>query len=195
MTTLRNSPERWGWLAQLLHWSIALLIIGLAIVGLTMDDLPNSPDKLKVYALHKSVGLTVLVLVLIRLVWRFVDPRPPYPATIPRWQRKLSDLTHGLLYVLMLAMPISGWLYNSASNFPLRWFGLFAVPALSGPDKALKAFAHEAHEIGFYLLALLMLLHVAAAMKHHFFDRDATLARMTPGLPSPTAAAPNKEIA
>jgi cytochrome b561 len=193
MTMLRNSPERWGWFAQLLHWSIALLIIGLAVVGLVMGDLPNSPDKLKVFALHKSVGLTVLALVLIRLAWRFIDPRPPYPATIPPWQRRLSDLTHGLLYVLMLAMPLSGWLYNSASNFPLRWFGWFAVPPLSGPDKAIKSFAHEAHEIGFYLLALLMLLHVAAAMKHHFLDRDATLARMTPGLPPPTA--PDKEPA
>lgn len=190
---LRNRPERWGWVAQFLHWSIALAIIGLAIVGLTMGEMPNSPDKLKVYALHKSVGLTVLVLVLVRLLWRVVDPRPPYPATIPRWQRRLSDLTHGLLYVLMLSMPLSGWLYNSASNFPLRWFGLFPVPALSGPDKALKALAHEVHEAGFYLLALLLLVHVAAALKHHFLDRDATLARMTPGLSPP--AAPNKDIA
>lgn len=192
---LRNSADRWGWLAQTLHWLIALLIIGLAIVGLTMDDLPNSPDKLKVYALHKSVGLTVLVLVIVRLVWRFLDPRPPYPATMPAWQRKLSDLTHGLMYVLMFAMPLSGWLYNSASNFPLRWFGLFPVPALSGPDKQLKAFAHEVHELGFYVLALLLLVHVAAALKHHFVDRDATLARMTPGVPAPASTTEPRETA
>ena len=189
----RNSPQRWGWVAQFLHWSIALMIIGLVAVGLTMDDLPNSPDKIKLYALHKSTGLTVLALVVIRLIWRLVDPRPPYPPTIPAWQRKASDFTHGLLYVLMFAQPLSGWLYNSASNFPLRWFGLFSVPALSGPDKELKALAHELHEWGFYLLATLLLLHIAAAMKHHFVDRDATLARMTPGLPEPSA--PNKEIA
>ena len=109
MTMLRNSPERWGWFAQLLHWSIALLIIGLAVVGLVMGDLPNSPDKLKVFALHKSVGLTVLALVLIRLAWRFIDPRPPYPATIPPWQRRLSDLTHGLLYVLMMFAQTVGF--------------------------------------------------------------------------------------
>ena len=195
---LRNSPQRWGWVAQFLHWSIALMIIGLAFVGLTMDDLPNSPDKLKIYALHKSTGLTVLVLVVLRLIWRFVDPRPPYPPTIPAWQRKASDLTHGLLYVAMIAQPLSGWLYNSASNFPLRWFGLFSVPALSGPDKELKSFAHEVHETGFYLLAALVLLHIAAALKHHFVDHDATMARMIPGLPDPTASRPSvssKEIA
>jgi len=185
----RNTPQRWGWVAQFLHWSIALLIIGLVIVGLTMDELPNSPDKVKLYALHKSTGLTVLVLVLLRLIWRLVDPRPPYPATMPAWQKKVSNLSHGLLYVLMLSQPLSGWLYNSASNFPLQWFRLFKVPALSGPDPELKSLALAIHEIGFYVLGVLFALHVAAALKHHFVDRDATLARMTPGL-----SARNQEI-
>jgi cytochrome b561 len=86
----------------------------------------------------------------------------------------------------MLGMPISGWLYNSASNFPLRWFGLVSIPSLSGPDRELKHLAHEIHEAGFYLLAALFALHVAAALKHHFIDRDATLARMTPGVAPPS---------
>jgi cytochrome b561 len=187
---LRNSPQRWGWVAQFLHWSIAVLIIGLAIVGLTMDDLPNSPDKVKVYALHKSTGITVLVLVVLRLTWRFIDKRPPYPATMPRWQRILSEVSHGLLYVVMFAQPLSGWLYNSASNFPLQWFWLFPLPALSGPDPELKHLAHEIHESGFYVIAALLAVHVAAALKHHFIDRDATLARMTPGVSAPTPEPP-----
>jgi cytochrome b561 len=179
--TWRNSPERWGAVAQLLHWTIAVMVIGLAIVGVTMDELPNSPTKLQVYALHKSTGLTVLVLVLVRLAWRVIDPRPPYPATMPQWQRKLSSLTHGLLYVLMFGMPISGWLYNSAANVPLRWFGLFQVPALSGPDRELKQLANQLHETGFYLLGMLFALHVGAALLHHYRYRDATLVRMLPG--------------
>lgn len=183
--TLRNSAHRWGWVAQFLHWSIALMVIGLAIVGLLMDEMANSPDKLKVYALHKSTGLTVLALVLLRLLWRLIDTRPPLPASMPRWQRLLSSATHGLLYLLLLLMPLSGWLYNSASNFPLRWFGLFKVPALTGPDRDIKQWANDIHETGFYVLAALFALHVAAALKHHFIDRDATLARMTPGLSPP----------
>jgi cytochrome b561 len=104
---------------------------------------------------------------------------------MPIWQKRLSSLTHGLLYVLLLLMPISGWLYNSASNFALQWFWLFNLPRLSGPDRELKHFAHEVHEAGFYLLAAMFALHVAAALKHHFIDRDATLARMTPGVDVP----------
>lgn len=186
----RNSPERWGALAQTLHWTIALGVIGLVVVGLWMDELPNTPTKLEVYALHKSVGITVLALVLLRLAWRLIDQRPPLPPGMPAWERVLAGVTHGLLYLLLLVMPISGWLYNSAANFPLRWFGLFGLPALSGPDRALKALAHEIHETGFYVLAALFMLHVAGALKHHFLDRDPTLARMLPGLSPPVQDPP-----
>jgi cytochrome b561 len=182
---LRNSTQRWGTIAQFLHWSVALLVIGAACVGLLMDELPNSPDKIKVYALHKSVGITILALVVLRLLWRLIDRRPPLPPTMPRWQRALSSLTHGLLYLMLLVMPLSGWLYNSASNFALQWFWLFNLPALSGPDRELRHLAHDIHETGIYVLAVLFALHVAAALKHHFVDRDATLARMTPGLSAP----------
>lgn len=190
---LRNTPQRWGWVAQFLHWSIALLIIGLVVVGLTMDDMANSPDKVNVYALHKSTGLTVLVLVVLRLLWRLIDPRPPYEAGMPAWQRKVSSLTHGLLYVLMLSQPLSGWLYNSASNFPLQWFWLFKVPALAGGDPELKALALDLHEAGFYLLAALLALHVGAALRHHFVKRDATLARMLPGVSPPARIETRRE--
>lgn len=176
----RNSEARWGSTAQLLHWSIALLIIGLVAVGLLMQELPNSLFKVKVYGWHKSTGLLVFVLVLIRLLWRLLDRRPPNPDDMPRWQQRLSSGAHGLLYVLMIGMPLSGWLYNSAANFPLRWFGLFSVPSLAAPDPALKQLARQMHEYGFYVLAALFTLHVGAALHHHYVKRDATLTRMLP---------------
>ena len=177
---LTNNEDGWGAIAQLLHWTIAVLVIGLALVGLLMQELPNTPLKVQVYALHKSFGLTVLALAMLRLLWRLDNRRPPHPPTMPRWERRFAGLTHGLLYLLLLWMPLSGWLYNSASNFPLRWFGLFSVPALSGRDAELKELAESLHEYGFYLLALLFTLHVAAALKHHFIDRDRTLTMMLP---------------
>lgn len=183
----RNSPQQWGAVAQSLHWLIAVLVIGLALIGYVMDELPNSPTKVQVFALHKSFGITVLALTLLRLAWRLYDRRPDLPADMPRWQVQLAGLTHGLLYLMLLVMPLSGWLYNSASNFPLRWFGLFTLPALSGPDQDLKRLAHEVHEFGFYLLGMLFAAHVGAALWHHYVKRDRTLVQM---LPSRDAAAP-----
>jgi cytochrome b561 len=176
----RNSQERWGVVAQTLHWSIAVLVIALALVGLLMQEMPNSPDKLKVYALHKSVGLTVLLLVVLRLAWRLGNRRPLHPPHMPAWQRGLAATTHGLLYLLLFAMPLTGWLYNSASNFPLRWFNLVRIPPLVEPDRELKALALTLHSGGFYLLAALFVLHVAGALKHHYVDRDRTLVAMLP---------------
>ena len=178
----RNTPEQWGWVAKTLHWATALGVIGLIIVGRWMDELPISPTKVKVYAFHKSVGLTVLAIVLLRLAWRFIDKRPPYPATMPAWQKAISEISHGLLYVLLLSQAFSGWVYNSASNFALQWFGLFRVPALSGPDPELKHLAHDMHETGWLLLAALMAVHVGSALHHHFGVRDVTLSRLTPGV-------------
>ncbi len=177
---LRNSEHGWGAIPQLLHWTIAMLVIGLATVGLLMQTLPNSPAKLQVYALHKSFGITVLALTLLRLGWRLFDRRPAYPPGMPRWERRLAAATHALLYLLLLAMPLSGWLYNSASAFSLRWFGLFALPPLAGRDPQLKALALALHQWGFYLLAALFAVHVAAALKHHCLDRDRTLTMMLP---------------
>ncbi|MEO5595765.1 MAG: cytochrome b, partial [Lysobacteraceae bacterium] len=116
---------------------------------------------------------------------------PPPVAGTPRWQQRSSSVTHAMLYAMMFVMPISGWLFNSAANFPLKWYGLFTVPALSGPDPLLKHRALEVHEIGFYVLAALLLLHIGAALKHHFLDKDATLARMLPAgwVPDPSLAA------
>lgn len=120
---IRNNAQRWGSISIGLHWLTALLIIGLAIVGLIMTELPNSPLKMQIYALHKSFGLTVLALTLLRLAWRLVAGTPDdQPGS--RLQRLAAKAVHGLMYFLLLAMPLSGWLFNSAAGFPLRWFNL-----------------------------------------------------------------------
>ena len=176
---LQSTRESWGGVTKALHWLIALMIVGMATVGWYMKGLPNTPDKVAIYALHKSTGLTVLALVLARIGWRlFEGVRPVEPAGMPRWQVRAADVTHALLYLAILAMPVSGWLFNSASNFPLRWFGLFAVPPLGGPDPVLKSAAGFAHWFLFWCIAGLFTLHVAAALDHHFRIRDDVLRRM-----------------
>mgnify|MGYP006189564569 CR=1 FL=1 len=155
---IKNHADRWGGVSITLHWLTALMILGLVVVGLLMQELANSPTKIQVYGLHKSIGLTVLALTVLRLLWRlFAGVPQPVPGT-PRWQRWASNATHGALYVVLLAMPLSGWLYNSAAGFPLQWFGVFKLPALSGRDPGLKEFAGEAHEWLFITLAVIVAL-------------------------------------
>jgi len=202
---LRSTEATWGWGSQFFHWATALVILSTAFVGLTME----SVDALWYYGLHKSLGMTVLGLVLMRMLWRLVDRRPTYPIGMPGWQRLASSGAHALIYAAMLVMPLSGWLYNSAARRPLDWFGLFKIPSLTALDRdtqsysifgfdapafidspqKLRSLAGDVHETLFYAGAVLIAVHVAAALKHHFFDRDATLARMVPGLSAPTIVA------
>jgi cytochrome b561 len=179
---LKSSADRWGALAQLFHWLVAALILVQAGIGLVMVQLPKRPDIIPIYSLHKSIGLTILALAVLRLTWRLFDRRPPDPPRMPAWQSRVSRLTQGLMYLLLFAVPLSGWLFDSASALrPLYWFGLVRVPSLTGgADKALREFGHEAHEILFWVLTAVVALHVAAALKHHVFDRDTVLRRMLP---------------
>lgn len=175
---IRNSATQWGWISIGLHWLTAILVVGLAIVGLLMSEMPTSALKMQIYAMHKSFGLTVLALTLLRLAWRLLASRPDDIAG-SKLQAIAAKAVHGAMYVLLFAMPLSGWLYNSASGFPLRWFGVVTLPKLfTGFNPQLKHFAHETHETLFYVLAVLLLLHAGAALYHHYFVRDETLNRM-----------------
>lgn len=178
--SLRNTTERWGGVSQSLHWLVAVLIVVIAVIGLTMGDLPNSPRKVSVYAVHKSLGLTVLALAAVRLAWRLYAGAPRHLPGTPTWQRWLASSTHAALYALMFAMPLSGWLLNSAAGYPLQWFKLFNLPALAGEDAGLRELAGELHEAGFWLLLVLVLAHAGAALFHHVIQRDDTLRRMLP---------------
>lgn len=165
-----------------LHWLIALLILATVPVGLYMQELALSPLKLKLYAWHKWIGVTVFGLALLRLLWRLVHRPPPPPAGMPAWQRRLAGTLHGLLYLLLFLIPLTGWLMSSAKGFQTVYLGLLPIPDLLGKDEALGetlALVHQGLNMG--LLALLA-VHVAAALKHHFIDRDEVLARMWPGL-------------
>ncbi|AER57309.1 Putative cytochrome B561 [Pseudoxanthomonas spadix BD-a59] len=192
----RPNAERWGAVSQALHWLIVLMIFGLAVVGLTLDELPRTPSYFWVYTAHKSMGITVLALVLVRLAWRLYAGAPrPVPGT-PGWQHATAVVTHVLLYAVMFAMPLSGWLYDSASGLrPFKLFGLLEMPKLVAPDEAIAATAHEIHEWGLYVLIVLVMVHAGAALYHHLFLGDATLARMLPRgwLRASAPAAPGKE--
>lgn len=184
--SLKNTPDRWGPVSQGLHWLIVLLILGLAIVGLVMGELPRTPRYFWVYTAHKSMGISVLVLMLLRLGWRLYAGAPRPVAGTPTWQARAASATHGALYALVLAIPLSGWIYDSASGLrPFRWFGQFDVPKLVAPNEWLADQARDAHELLFWVLVVLVAAHAGAAFYHHLFQRDDTLARMLPGRRAP----------
>jgi cytochrome b561 len=167
--------------AILLHWLIALLIIGTFGMGLVMTDIPGiTPTKLKYYSWHKWAGVTVLALVAVRLLWRLARRAPPYPASMPRWEKSAAHSLHGLLYILMFAVPLSGYFYTLAAGVPVVYFKLITLPVLIAPNPALKPVLKELH----YWLTMTMAgavgLHVAAALKHAFVDRDGVMKRMLP---------------
>ena len=178
---LRGGPRaRWSATSQALHWLILALLLVMAWLGLGMTELPNTAYKARLYGLHKSLGLAILALAVLRLGWRLYAGAPAELPGQPPWQRRLAAATHAGLYLLLFAIPLSGWVINSASGFPLRWFGLFRVPAITPRSEALNALAKEWHEGLFWALVALTLVHAAAAFYHHLFRHDATLARMLP---------------
>lgn len=178
---MKNTQDQWGSVSKALHWLIVLLILVMAGIGLTMGDLPNGPDKIARYALHKSIGITLLALVVLRLAWRFYAGAPDAVPGTSRLQERIASLAHWGLYALLLAIPLSGWVVNSSAGFPLQWFGLVNLPAIVGKDHDLHELAEEAHELLFWAMTTLAVAHAAAAFYHHLFQRDATLARMLPG--------------
>ena len=165
-----------------LHWLIALLIFVAFPLGVYMHDLPLSPDKLKLYSYHKWMGITVLMLAAIRLSWRATHRPPPLPATMPSWEKLTAQSVHVLLYVLLFAIPLSGWLMSSAKGFQTVWFGVLPLPDLVGKDKELGKLLEEVHEMLNFALLGLVIAHVAGALKHHFIEHDDILARMLPFL-------------
>lgn len=174
--------QRYSGIAQTLHWLVFVLMSGAFSVGFYMHDLPLSPGKLQLVSWHKWCGVTIFFLVLLRLTWRLLNPPPPQSAPMPYWQRRASEAMHRMLYVLMMAMPLSGWLMSSAKGVQTVWFGLLPLPDLLQKNPPLGKALSEVHEALGFIILFFVAVHVLAALKHHFVDRDDVLARMTPGL-------------
>lgn len=173
--------QRYSSVAIALHWLIAILIIGTFTLGWVMTDIPGlTPTKLRYFSWHKWAGVTVLALAALRLLWRLRSRPPAYPAHMPTWQRHAAHSLHGLLYVLMFAVPLSGYFYSLAAGVPVVYFGLFPLPTLIEADQALKPALGALHYWLNMLLAALVAIHVLAAFKHLLLDRDGVMQRMLP---------------
>lgn len=174
--------EHYGAVARGFHWVMALLVLLALALGEVMTELPVSPRRLEIYSYHKWVGVTVLGLVLVRLLWRLAHRPPALPASVPQWEQRAAHVTHWVLYLLMFLVPLSGWLMSSAKGFPVVYLGIWQLPDMLGKDKALGLLLENVHAVLANGLLTLVGLHVAAALKHHFIDRDEVLARMVPHL-------------
>jgi cytochrome b561 len=175
------TPYRYTGTARVLHWLAALLIFTGFGLGLFMTGLEFSPDKFRYYAWHKWLGITVFLLAAVRLAWRATHPAPALPEAMPAWQMRAARAAHLLLYALMLAIPVSGWIYSSATGVSVAYLGLVDLPNLVPKDRELARRLLFLHQSLNSLLAAVVTVHVAAALKHHFVDRDDILARMLPG--------------
>ena len=179
---LKSTETHWGALAKFFHWTVVVLLLTQATIGLVMVNMDKKPSVIPVFTFHKSLGLTILLLAILRLGWRLFDRRPE-PVSMPRAQAIGARVGHVLLYGLLFAVPLSGWLFDSAGALrPLFWWGLVQVPSLTGgQDQALKEIAKSLHFWLFWSLAVVAAGHATAALVHHFFNRDEVLRRMLPG--------------
>lgn len=171
--------QRYTKVASALHWLIGgAVLVNIALAMLT-EGLPRE-TRGALMGIHKALGIAILGLTLLRILWRLGHKPPPLPPTVAGWERVLSKATHFLFYVLLLALPLSGWAMSSAADRPIDFFGLFMLPSIGAPDKALAEAMHERHEVMGLMMLALALLHIAAALKHQFVNRDGLLGRMNP---------------
>lgn len=174
--------ERFTIPAIILHWLVAILIAAAFALGITMVDIPGiTPTKLKYFSWHKWLGVTVLGLACVRLIWRLTHASPAYPASMPAWQQKAAHGLHALLYLLIFAVPVSGYFYSLAAGVPVVYLGIWPMPVLIEADPQLKPILKQLHYLLNTALLACIAVHVLAALKHHFIDRDGVLKRMLPG--------------
>jgi len=181
---VRNSPRRWGSFAQLLHWVVVALILVQAYLGLSASG-QSLAKRLGTLTVHKSIGITILALAVIRILWRWANPTPALPDNLKPYERALAHFTHAALYVLLFAIPLSGWMMSSARGFPVSWFKLVQLPDLVPKSKPLYDALLQTHDLLALALGVIVLLHVAAALKHHYVLKDHVLRRMLPFTKTP----------
>lgn len=175
---MMSPADRYSPFAIVLHWLLAIAIVGAFGLGLYMSDLPFSPSRIKLYNWHKWAGVSILALSALRLLWRLAH-RPPADLPMPVWQARAAHAVHGLLYLAFFAVPLTGWAMSSAKGFPVVWFGVLPLPDFVPKDHDLGELLEEVHAALAWGLAVLVLAHVAGALKHHFVDRDGLLQRMS----------------
>ena len=173
--------ERYGPIAQTLHWVIAAMIFAMFGLGYYMEDLPLGQQKLELYSLHKSLGITIFTLAILRLLWRLTHPAPPLPAHMAEWEKTAAHVNHFAIYALIFVQPTIGFLQSNAANFPVVVWDTIPLPALIGTNEALGEQLAALHSIVGNVLAVLILIHIAAALRHHFIVKDDVLRRMLPG--------------
>lgn len=178
---LRNTRQRWGAVAMAFHWTMAIIIFAMIPLGIVAVNWRLSPTKLELFFWHKSFGITVLVLIILRLLWRFLNPTPALPKDTPRAEHFLAGLSHAALYALMIVIPLSGWVINSAANFPFKVFGMARLPEIVEPDKATQELASNVHLGLVITLVVILAVHIAAAFRHHLVKHNDVLAKMVPG--------------
>lgn len=175
---IKNTSTSYGVVAITFHWLMAVLVIGMLCVGLYMVTLKFSPLKLELFRYHKEFGVLVLMLACLRLGWRLANIVPAFPFTMPRWQQWAAHASHYLLYVLIFAIPITGWLLTSAAGLLPSFFGLFVLPPLIAPHKEWTHLFGIMHQWLAYSLIALLCAHIGAALEHHFVEKDDILTRM-----------------
>jgi cytochrome b561 len=176
----QSTPTRYSAVAQLFHWVIAALIVIQFVLGWAAQPLPLGVRKLALLARHKSFGMTVLMLAILRLLWRIRHPPPALPAGMTPLERVLARGTHIAFYVLLFVQPLTGWTMSSAKNYSVSWFGLFTWPNLIGKDESAFNLLRATHHALSKVLFAIAVLHILAALKHHFWNRDDVLVRMLP---------------
>ncbi len=173
--------QRYTKFAMLLHWLIAVLIVAAFALGVTMTDIPGlTPTKVRYFSWHKWLGVTVLGLVCVRLLWRLRHAAPAYPVGMAKWQQTAASALHSVLYVLMFAVPVSGYFYSLAAGVPVVYLGLVQLPVLIEPNPELKVLLKGVHYWFNVTLLVSVCGHVLAALKHHFFDKDGIFKRILP---------------
>jgi cytochrome b561 len=173
--------ERYTRTAMLLHWLVALLLLGQFAFGWYLESIPRGvPARGYFVNLHKSTGLLIGLLILVRLGWRLTHTPPPLPASVPRWQQQAASASHYLLYVLMLVMPLSGYVASNFSRFGINFFNTFKLAPWGIDSKLLYAIFNQTHIVSSWLLLALVLVHGLAALKHLLIDRDTVFSRMLP---------------
>lgn len=178
MKPLKNTRLAYGLVAILLHWSMALLIVGMLILGLYMVRMPISLEKLKFYGWHKEVGVLILGLAILRIIWWLYNVLPALPSEMPRLEKWAARSVHLIFYGFVIVMPLTGWMMSSAAGLSVSFFGLFLLPNLVAPNPTLMSILLEVHRYLAYSLIALLVLHTLAALKHHFINKDDVLRKM-----------------